>query len=50
MDDQLPKKGTMNERFHKWLNGIWPVDRDDILENDKVNKYSAYYWFGNYSL
>jgi hypothetical protein len=47
LDYQLPKQGIMNERFHKWLNGIWAVDRDDVLDNDKVNKFSAYYWFGN---
>lgn len=50
MEAQLPKKGTFNERFHQWVAGKWAVDRDDILDNDKVNKYSAYYWFGNYSL
>lgn len=25
--------------------GRWAVDRDDILNNDKPNKYAAYYWF-----
>lgn len=28
--------------------GRWSVDRDDILNNDKPNKYAAYYWFKNY--
>lgn len=39
----------MNERFHQWVSGRWAVDRDDVLNNDKPNKYAAYYWFKNYS-
>jgi hypothetical protein len=38
----------MNEKFHQWVAGRWSVDRDDILNNDKPNKYSAYFWFKNY--
>ena len=41
----LPKKGIFSERAMQWINGRWAVDRDDILENDKPNKYSATYWF-----
>ncbi len=47
---QLPKKGVFNERVHQWIKARWSPDRDDILNNDKPNKYSAYYWFRNYSL
>jgi hypothetical protein len=50
LDYQLPKKPMFNEKFSAWISGRWAVDRDDILNNDKVNKYSAYYWFQNYSL
>lgn len=50
LDFQMPKKGIVNERFHRWVAGKWAVDRDDILSNDKVNKYSAYYWWGSLSL
>lgn len=39
----------MNEKFHQWVAGRWAVDRDDILNNDIPNKYSAYFWFKNYS-
>lgn len=49
LDHQLPKKGIINEKFHQWVAGRWAVDRDDVLNNDKPNKYSAYYWFQNYS-
>jgi len=49
LDYQLPKKGIINEKFHQWVAGRWAVDRDDVLNNDKPNKYSAYYWFQNYS-
>lgn len=30
-----------------WLAGKFPVDRDEVLDNTKVNKYSAYYHFGS---
>ena len=50
LDYQLPKRGVMNEKLHKWIAGRWAVDREDILDNDKLNKYSAYYWFGNSAL
>lgn len=45
LDYQLPKKGIINEKFHQWVAGRWAVDRDDILSNDKPNKYAAYHWF-----
>lgn len=47
IDFQLPKKGTLNEKFHAWLQGRWAVDRDDVLDNTKYNKYSAYHLFGS---
>jgi hypothetical protein len=47
IDHQLPKKITFNLRLNQWISGRWAVDRDDVLCNDKVNKLSAYYWFGN---
>lgn len=50
LDFQLPKKGIINEKFHQWVAGRWAVDRDDILSNDKPNKYAAYYWFQNQSI
>ncbi len=39
-----------NERFHAWLAGKWSVDKEDQLNNDKPNKWAAYYWFQNYSM
>ena len=44
---QLPQKGIFNEKFHMWVAGKWMVDRDEVLDNTKVNKYSAYYHFGS---
>ena len=44
---QLPQKPIFNERFHQWVAGKWAVDRDEILDNTKANKYSAYYHFGS---
>ena len=45
MDYQLPKQGIFNEHFHQWLSGKWAVDRDEVLDNTKTNKYSAYAMF-----
>jgi hypothetical protein len=50
LDYQLPKKQLMSERLVKWLISRWPVDRDDVLNNDRPNKWAAYYWFQNYSM
>ena len=47
MDYQLPKKGILNEKIQMWVNGKWAVDKDDVLDNTKPNKYSAYFHFGN---
>ena len=47
---QLPRKGIFNERIHQWIAGRWAVDRDDVLNNDKPNKFAAYFWFRNQSL
>ena len=47
---QLPKHGNFNEKIHQWIAGKWAVDRDDILNNDKPNKFSAYYWFQTQTL
>lgn len=46
MDYELPKKPIFNETLHQWINGKWAVDRDDVLDNTRQNKYSAYYQFG----
>ena len=43
---QLPQKPIINEKFHQWVAGKWAVDRDEVLDNTKVNAYSAYYHFG----
>ena len=45
IDYQLPKEGIFNEKFHAWVAGKWAVDRDEMLTNDKVQKYSAYNMF-----
>jgi hypothetical protein len=42
---QLPQKGILNEKLHMWIAARWPVDRDEILDNTKLNKYSAYAQF-----
>ena len=34
-----------NEKFHAWVAGKWAVDRDDVLDNTKPQKYSAYHMF-----
>ena len=47
MDYQLPKTGIFNEHFHQWLSGRWAVDRDEVLDNTKHNKYSAYAQFAS---
>ena len=47
---QLPKKAMFNERLAMWISTKWPVDRDDLLNNDRPNKWAAYYWFQNYPL
>ena len=44
---ELPKKGIFNEKLHQWISGKWAVDRDDVLDNTQVNKYSAYYHFSS---
>jgi len=45
VDYQLPKKAMFNEKFSMWIQSRWPVDRDDLLNNDRPNKRAAYYWF-----
>lgn len=45
-----PKTGTWNTRLLNWIQGRWSPDRDDVINNDKINKLSAYYFFGNYSM
>ena len=45
MKYQLPQKGILNEKIQMWIAARWAVDRDEILDNTKVNKYSAYYHF-----
>ena len=44
---QMPQKLHLNEKIQSWLQGKFPVDRDEVLDNTKVNKYSVYYFFGN---
>ena len=44
---QLPKKATGNVHFHQWLMGRWNVDRDNILDNTKYNKFSLYHVLSN---
>jgi hypothetical protein len=39
-----------NERLMQWISGRWAVDRDDFLNNDAPNKYSAYYWWSKLSM
>merc|ERR1719181_2221635 len=36
----------MNEKIHMTIAGRWQPDRDDVLDNTKVNKFSAYHHFG----
>ena len=43
---QAPKHGTLDEKLAQWIAGRWAVDRDDELDNTKVNKYSAYHVLG----
>ncbi len=50
IDHELPKKPILNDRILMWIHARWAVDRDDILQNDKVKKYSAYHWFSTYPL
>ena len=46
---ELPSHPNLNERLHAWIYARWAVDRDDVLDNTKVNKYSAYHFFATYS-
>lgn len=46
---QLPKKMMLNERAQMWLSARWQPERDNVLDNTKVNQYSAYYWFSSQS-
>lgn len=46
---ELPSEPNLNEKLHAWINGHWAVDREDVLDNTKVNKYSAYHFFATYS-
>jgi len=46
---ELPSEPILNEKLHAWIYGRWPVDRDDVLDNTKVNRYSAYYFFATYA-
>jgi hypothetical protein len=49
-DHNIPKRYQPNDVFLAWISPRFPVDRlSDKLVNDKVNKYSAYYWWGNLS-
>ena len=34
---ELPKKGIFSEKLHMYISGKWAVDRDDALDNTKVN-------------
>jgi hypothetical protein len=43
-----PEKYIPNDIFLAWVSARFPADRiGDRLNNDKPNKYSAYYQFGN---
>ena len=44
---ELPKEAIFNEKLHQWISGKWAVDRDEVLDNTRANKYSAYYHFGS---
>lgn len=47
----IPEKYIQNDNFLAWVNGKFPFDRfSDKLMNDKVNKYSAYHYFGTQAL
>lgn len=50
LDHQIPTKPNWLIRLNIWLYTRWNPDRDNVINNVKVNKLSAYYWFGNYSL
>ena len=51
MKHHTAKKYIPNDMFLAWVAGKFPVDRlNDKLVNDKVNKYSAYHWFGSHSI
>ena len=47
---QAPKHGTLDEKLAQWIAGRWAVDRDDELDNTKVNKYSAYHVLGTQAM
>lgn len=50
IDDQLPRKGTMNDKIAQWIAGRWAVDRDDVLDNTHAKKYSVYNLFATQPL
>merc|ERR1712153_24437 len=43
----IPEKYIPNDNFLAWVSGRFAADRKDFkLNNDKVNKYSAYHHLG----
>jgi hypothetical protein len=47
---EIPEKYIANDNFLAWVNGKWGFDRmGDKLVNDKVQKWSAYNYFGTQS-
>ena len=44
---QLPKKAPLNVSIHQWIFGRWNVERDNVLDNTKYNKYSLYHVLSN---
>ena len=47
---QMANRIRFNERMQAWIAARWQPDRDFTLDNAKVNKMSAYYWFSTSGL
>lgn len=48
VEREVPQKFIPNDLFLTWVRARFPADRlSDRLNNDKPNKYAAYYWWGN---
>ena len=41
-DALFSKNPIDNEKIMAWIAGKWPVDKEQVLDNTKFNRWSAY--------
>jgi hypothetical protein len=49
-DHLVASRPIFTERLMQAISGWWAVDREQVLDNTTVNKYSAYHWFRTFPL